>query len=237
MHLSECTDLFSETNKFDAEVWECTVSWLFKTKTEFYGWDLSLDYLFGFLCWSYTIAGIMMLVLKSKWMERSSFPTTTFALILIFLQGPLSFSADYLNMTNESMVHVVDRFMACLNVAFFAWRLSAFYFNARPAIFFSSLAASTFALFSFMNSQDAQESRDRDAFVFWHNLWHLYPFQCILIESYDVSVLGEYECEVPQTGPKSKGKIFSNLKSALLYGVSTNKRKSLSVQTQEKKVE
>lgn len=89
MHLTECITLYTESTKFDYQVRSCVNEWLFKSTTEFYGWDdrLHLNDSFGFLCWSYTFAGLMMLLLKPSWSTRSSFPYTFFALILIFVQG------------------------------------------------------------------------------------------------------------------------------------------------------
>mmetsp|Transcript_9450 Transcript_9450/g.13880 ORF Transcript_9450/g.13880 Transcript_9450/m.13880 type:complete len:248 (-) Transcript_9450:1664-2407(-) len=238
MHLSECTDLFSETNTFDAEVTECVKEWLWKTKTEFYGWDdrLQLDPLFGALCWSYSIAGICMFIVQPKWTKRSSFPYQTFALVLICVQGPLSFIADYLNMTNDTVFHVIDRFMACTNMILLFGKLAAFYFHSRPSNFYASLASTSFAVLSFMNSQDAQELHDPEGFIFWHNMWHLYPIQCIVIEMYDAFVLGDYDDEMSRAGSSTRritasslrvpGILSEKLKSFLLYGDSSSSSSS-----------
>ena len=93
-------------------------------------------------------------------------------------------------MTNDHVVHVLDRFMATFMAVAYIWKMSALYFYGRPTTFFAQLVSFTFALFAFMNSQDAQETRDVNGFVFWHCLWHIFPFQIICIETYDVYVLG-----------------------------------------------
>lgn len=90
MHLSECVDLFSESNSFDREVGECIHNWLWKTRTEFFEHNgLILSPYFGALCWTYSLAGIVMLIIKPKcnWWVQSSFPYVTYALVLVFIQG------------------------------------------------------------------------------------------------------------------------------------------------------
>ena len=62
-------------------------------------------------------------------------------------------------MTNESLIHVVDRFMATFMISLYAWKMTAIFYYGRPSFFIAQLCAVTFALFSFMNSQDAQEMR------------------------------------------------------------------------------
>lgn len=98
-------------------------------------------------------------------------------------------------MTNDSMIHVVDRVMASVNFALRSWHIAVMYFNIRPSMFYLNLAALSFAAFSFMNSQDAQESLDVEGFYFWHNCWHMYPLICIPLELVDKYVLDEYKYE------------------------------------------
>ncbi len=95
-------------------------------------------------------------------------------------------------MTNDSMIHVADRAMASMAFALRLWHIAAMYFNCRPSFFYLNLAAVSFAAFSFMNSQDAQESLDTEGFYFWHNCWHMYPLICIPLEIVDRYVLDEY---------------------------------------------
>lgn len=90
MHLSECVDLFSESNYLDHEVRECVNKWFWKTQTQFYNnEDLVLNPSFGALCWSYSLAGITMFAIesKSKWAQQSNFPYVPYALLLTFVQG------------------------------------------------------------------------------------------------------------------------------------------------------
>jgi len=199
MHLSECVDLLSTSNTFtDPSFGSCLYSWSFKTTTEFYGWDvdrLHLNQLFGFLCWSYTFAGIMMFFLRPSWSrsKSSNFPYVLFACLLAFVQGPLSFTADYLSMTDDTFIHVIDRFMAMVNLAIQSWKVATLFYHARSGTFFCQLCAIIFAAFSFMNSQDAQQAHDPEGFIFWHNMWHIYPFIVFFIECFDFLYLGDYD--------------------------------------------
>lgn len=217
MHLSECIDLTSSTKHCDWNgISHCLLNWLLKTKTEFYGWDdsLKLNPLFGLLCWSYTCGGIMMYLLLPKWRAKTSFPFTFFALLLTFIQGPLSFIADYMNMTKDSNIHVLDRIMALFCFILQIWRLSSLWCHVRTNTFFFHLGAFIFAIFCFMNSQEAQQFHDPDGFIFWHNLWHIYPLLCTLIELYDKFILGEFEVTEELATQRSRN--LENLKSDVL---------------------
>jgi hypothetical protein len=129
-------------------------------------------------------------------------------------------------MTNDHVVHVLDRFMATFMAVAYIWKMSALYFYGRPTTFFAQLVSFTFALFAFMNSQDAQETRDVNGFVFWHCLCHIFPFQIICIETYDVYVLGEYNVDVePVSGDKKEPSKLTdyvkNLVSSLVLVIHT----------------
>mmetsp|Transcript_17187 Transcript_17187/g.32532 ORF Transcript_17187/g.32532 Transcript_17187/m.32532 type:complete len:235 (-) Transcript_17187:70-774(-) len=230
MHLTECIDLFSESNAFDSEVRECLYNWHFKTSTNFLNADLQLNLLFGALCWSFTFGGLSMLVLKPKWAHLSNFPYMTYAYTLIFIQGPLSCWADYINMANDSIAHVIDRSFAVIMFAAFLWRITSLFYFARPSNFFMQLAAFSFAMFCFMNGQDAQEAYDIEGWKFWHNLWHCFPFFVAAIEIYDRYFLGEYDCDSKQLSCISwYRRVVSNLsvnvKSSLIYpGTSISKK-------------
>jgi hypothetical protein len=99
-------------------------------------------------------------------------------------------------MTNDSIFHVIDRFMAIINLSIQLWRVCALYHFARPVIFYCQLGAITFAIFCFLNSQDAQIDKDSDAFIFWHNFWHTFPFFGIMIECFDYFYLGDFDSEI-----------------------------------------
>jgi len=211
MHLSECFDGQEDTSPCHVILYH----WFFKTTTEFFQYDLQLNYLFGLLCFSYSLSGCVMLLLKPKWVTKTTFPYTSFALLFIFVQGPLSFSADYLNMTNDSIIHVIDRFMAVINTTLQSLRITLFYLYARPRIFILNLMAFIFAIFSFMKSQDSQQSHDVEGFIFWHNMWHCCPLLGIMIDVYDY--LSTQSCEFNTNyHPISFREICSNISSYML---------------------
>eukprot|EP00588_Corethron_pennatum_P003476 CAMPEP_0194295192 /NCGR_PEP_ID=MMETSP0169-20130528/52823_1 /TAXON_ID=218684 /ORGANISM="Corethron pennatum, Strain L29A3" /LENGTH=112 /DNA_ID=CAMNT_0039044303 /DNA_START=79 /DNA_END=417 /DNA_ORIENTATION=+ len=98
-------------------------------------------------------------------------------------------------MANDSFIHVIDKFFASFMLIMYLLRLASLFNNARPSNFFLQLAAFCFALFSFMKSQDAQEINEVEGFKFWHNLWHCFPLNLIIIEEYDRFILGKYDAQ------------------------------------------
>uniref|UniRef100_A0A6S9JQJ6 Uncharacterized protein n=1 Tax=Ditylum brightwellii TaxID=49249 RepID=A0A6S9JQJ6_9STRA len=175
---------------------ECMSEWLFLAKTNFHGMELNLPWYFGLFCLNYSFGGIASLITKPKWARNSYFPYVTFSLFLLFLQGPLSFMADYMNMTNESVWHALDKASA---VPLTILELSKIYVMrpyTRPNVWTSYVFSLTFSMSSFLMSQLSQKNLDRDGFVFWHNLWHLHPLAVTCIMFYDFFVLGEYDSSV-----------------------------------------
>ena len=153
---------------------------------------LHLPWFFGALCFSFTLGGIMMLYWTPMWTkigggcvdgkyQRHWFPYRSFALSLILVQGPCSFLADYVHMTNTTLWHTVDRFLACANMALKLAELISMYRFPRPVIFASYIACTANAVFSFLNSQHSQSVLDTDGFIFWHNCWHCFPMTLIVV--------------------------------------------------------
>lgn len=149
-------------------------SWLFKSRMSFYGMDLDLPLYFGVLCWSYALAGIFMFWTEPKWSHNSKFPFRSFALFLIFIQAPLSFAADYLNMSNDSYWHVADRLVATPALMLESSKVVAMiHHKVKPHVLISYSLALLSAVYCFLKSQEAQAHVDRDGFVLYHNLWHM----------------------------------------------------------------
>lgn len=151
--------------------------WLFQTQMSFYEQNLELPWWFGACCWGYSVAGITMLWTQPHWTSKSRFPYQSFAFFLILLQSPLSFAADYLSMDKDSYWHVADRLVACpalvLEISkFLLVCIRKCNHTSTCVVYGLSLLM---AVICFLQSQQAQERLDRDAFVFWHNSWHLYP--------------------------------------------------------------
>jgi len=150
-----------------------------------------------------------MLLSIPHWTKKCFYPYRTFAMVLIFIQGPLSFQADFMNLTNDSIYHVLDRSFACINLFFECGKMLCIYNNVGFEIFCCYFANLSFGLFCFMNSQDAQMNSSPDLFIFWHTLWHVYPliytvirivelhFTKINVQADDFQILSSSDVKVP----------------------------------------
>lgn len=164
-------------NCFSKNPLQCLMEWCFTTTTSFYGYDedeLHLPVLFGVFCWNYSVGGLVMLYTKPTWVKRSQFPYTLFCVLLILIQAPLSFLADYCHMTADSTWHVYDRLAACISMALQVWKIVELWkhHDNIPFLIWYSLLL-VLAVICFGQSQAAQRSQDPEQFVLWHNLWHL----------------------------------------------------------------
>lgn len=184
---------------------------------------LHLPWYFGALCWSYSLAGALILYLPPKWATRGGglvvgtsknyrrhwFPYRAFALSLMICQSPCSFLADYVHMTNVSLWHATDRILACIMLSLELAKLVVLRPYTRPLIYIVYLACCGGAIFCFMKSQKAQETLNEEGFVFWHCGWHCYPIACsvvYLVENFLNWRWGEYyafECEAKKQLYKS----------------------------------
>jgi len=194
------------------------MEWLLKTRMSFYGHDLALPWWFGGGCWNFALGGlIMMWTTEPQWMAKTRFPWKTVACLLIFVQSPLSFLADYVYMEKDSYWHVVDR---CLALPLMAtevykyglmcqhslmpcvrWFCDHVKWNSQqiakqtstssqqpamhPLLIVLYGVAIVLAIAAFLQSTKAQSNLDRDAFVYWHTVWHLYPLVVSSIVLFD----------------------------------------------------
>lgn len=121
---------------------------------------LYIPWWFGLGCWTYSVAGIcMMLSPRPKWTYRSNFCFDLYASILIFVQSPLSFMADYMNMTNVSIWHMIDRFFASPMFVLTSIMLLCTHTSVKKVntlMLSLDIIAFGFALCSFAASQSAQ---------------------------------------------------------------------------------
>mmetsp|Transcript_44422 Transcript_44422/g.53726 ORF Transcript_44422/g.53726 Transcript_44422/m.53726 type:complete len:247 (-) Transcript_44422:100-840(-) len=185
------------------DIIDCITTWSFMSKTNFYNnEDLVLPWWFGALCFSFSICGVAMLWSPPKWTIESRFPFTIFCLMLVVIQGPFSFAADYIHMTNDSLFHVYDRFIAIFLMSFETIRIVTMCNQVNTSTMILSLLAFSFALFSFVNSQLSQSKKCTSGFVFWHALWHIYPFFAASIALFDKHIVGEFD---PTTAVKKMG--------------------------------
>ena len=167
---------------------------------------LHLPWYFGALCFSFTLGGIIKLYWIPTWTrkgggyakgkyQRHWFPYLSFSWILALLQGPCSYFADYINMTNVSLWHLFDRLLACICMSLHLAETICSHRFTRPGIYLLSLACTAFAVFCFLKSQEAQIALDTDGFIFWHNMWHIFPFTSICVRWFEVTLdrrWGEY---------------------------------------------
>lgn len=172
------------------------LQWLFKTRMSFYNnAELQLQFFyFGLCCWNYCIAGIVMIWTKPKYIPPW-FPYDTFAYVLIFIQSPLSYIADYLYMTHDSYWHIIDRIFAfpgmileCVKYIIMIY-VSVKYPKQqnRYTCFVYGLNLCG-ALYCYSKSQQAQNNIDVHGFCFWHTAWHMYPIinSCVILLNYYV---------------------------------------------------
>eukprot|EP00581_Thalassiosira_minuscula_P008702 CAMPEP_0183707620 /NCGR_PEP_ID=MMETSP0737-20130205/4152_1 /TAXON_ID=385413 /ORGANISM="Thalassiosira miniscula, Strain CCMP1093" /LENGTH=548 /DNA_ID=CAMNT_0025935339 /DNA_START=144 /DNA_END=1790 /DNA_ORIENTATION=- len=163
---------------------------------------LLLPWHFGLLCWSFGLAGILMLALPPRWAvcgggkvlntynetngnkggyKRHWFPLRLFALSLLICQSPCSFLADYVHMTNISPWHAIDRVIAVFMMSCELLKLLILSTYTRPILYAAYLTSCAVAIYCFLQSQNAQETLDTEGFVFWHNCWHCYPLWSAVI--------------------------------------------------------
>ena len=107
MHLNECISIAQSvweskshpivsftSIENTAPHWECVQSWMFKSTTSFYNHKEMEERLaghpwFGLLCWTFSVGGLIMLLVPPKCVRdgRVNFPYYSFALYLLFIQG------------------------------------------------------------------------------------------------------------------------------------------------------
>jgi hypothetical protein len=104
-------------------------------------------------------------------------------------------------MSDESIVHVLDRAMATPAAVLEVTRMFAYLTNdVSGSIIAATLATSLASMYCFCQSAKAQAELDRDGFVVWHYFWHCYPLAASLIVLAD-SYLRQYQ--VRPIAPKS----------------------------------
>ncbi|KAL3785087.1 hypothetical protein ACHAWO_000294 [Cyclotella atomus] len=185
---------------------------------------LELPKYFGALCFSFTLGGIMMLHWVPRWTRGHWFPYRFFAWALILFQGPCSFLADYVHMTNNSPWHQIDRFLACLLMSLEMIKLIVMRPHTRPALYALYLIGVSMAIGCFIKSQESQRELDTDGFIFWHCGWHCYPIFGTALVGLDKWIgihYGEYysfkEKEAYKRG-EGGGLLLSTIVMEYLYG-------------------
>jgi len=177
--MAEVSFWMGEQHADNEAIRDCYYDTFTNTKTNFYmSNDLNLPWWFGLLCFSYSFAGLVLILQQPTWAKFTVFPYYYFAYGLLIFQGPLCFMADYVNMTRDSIFHAIDRNCAVFLVGMEFWHIFTRALRTRTEIMVLIGATLTFALFSFMKSQESQRIRDAEGFTFWHSVWHTYPILC-----------------------------------------------------------
>lgn len=170
----------------------CYETFFTKRTTNFYmSNDLNLPWWFGLLCFSYSFGGLNLILQQPKWAKNTPFPYHFFSYGLLIFQGPLSFMADYVNMTEDSVFHVIDRCCAILLFGMEFWHIATRSSRTRAEVMVLILASIIFAGFSFMKSQESQRKVDAEGFTFWHAMWHTYPILVFCVLECEKLVFGE----------------------------------------------
>jgi len=143
-----------------------------------------------------------------------------------WFSGPLSFKADYVNMANDSIYHVIDRLMAVTNLLLYAVKLAAYFWHARTSIILSQTLAMMITIMCFMNSQKAQIMQNTEGFCFWHSLWHLGVLFSTFVDLIEVFVIEKQESPILHTESLT-GSLLSKesqiwLKALMKNGVNEN---------------
>ena len=102
-------------------------------------------------------------------------------------------------MSNDSIVHVLDRITATPAMGLEVGKLVTMIYHGEEGRLTVILYVSAIfmALYSFGQSQIAQQNVNQDAFVVWHTLWHLYPIAASIIVIMDWHVFSSFtiHCE------------------------------------------
>jgi hypothetical protein len=96
-------------------------------------------------------------------------------------------------MSNDSIFHVLDRATAAPAMLLEIGKLATMvYYGERRITLVLYFLATSFALFSYAQSQLAQSMVDREAFVLWHTMWHMYPILASVIIAVDRHVISSF---------------------------------------------
>jgi hypothetical protein len=80
--------------------------------------------------------------------------------------------ADFVNMDQDSIFHVWDRFSALTCAGLELWRIYDMLHVTRQCVIVLYVVLTLGGIACFLRSQAAQAILDRGNFVLFHNLWH-----------------------------------------------------------------
>jgi hypothetical protein len=85
-------------------------------------------------------------------------------------------------MSDDSVFHVLDRMGAVPAAGLEVFRLVAYIYNGvSTRIILTTACLEVLASSCYIQSTLAQAVLDRDAFVMWHYLWHMYPILASIV--------------------------------------------------------
>jgi len=190
----------------------CFSSWLLKSNTDFYeSENLVLPWWFGVLCFSYTVRAVVDFFIAPKWHKHDRLPLPEMFLVLGCVQGLLSFTADFMNMTNNTVIHIFDRCLALPNFLVETAKILYAFNYVRRGTFWISILCLPCAAFCFLKSSDAQVAQDTDGFIFWHNMWHLIPLATVPVHIYEYIILGELDYSDSKEYVESRPPLLSSI--------------------------
>jgi hypothetical protein len=136
----------------------------------------------------------------------------------MIILGPLSFMADYVNMTHDSVFHVIDRSVAIPMLTLEVFKICAMFQYGRTwtMVIYASLCA--FAIYCFLKSQLSLAESHGDGFIFWHSLWHVYPLFVSVLFTIDIFYLGQDLSKYPVSAMNNSHNLDAPLLSTLLMG-------------------
>jgi hypothetical protein len=76
-------------------------------------------------------------------------------------------------MDHDTFYHVLDRFLAVPGMGLELWKIACLWQYGRTHCAAAYQCLNLLAIYSFLQSQEAQSKRDVDSFILWHNRWHL----------------------------------------------------------------
>ena len=96
-------------------------------------------------------------------------------------------------MDRDSFFHVADRYFAVPLVFVELCKLLIMFQYVRPLFLFLYVSAFAFAIYSHQLSSMCQTAKDLNGFIFWHNMWHLFPIFESVITFIDIRLFPECE--------------------------------------------
>jgi len=96
--------------------------------------------------------------------------------------------ADFKSMGKDSYFHVLDRIFAVPLTFMELCKICIMFKHTRFSFFIIYASAFAFAIFSFVTSCSNQSAKNMSGFIFWHNMWHMFPIFQSIISVFDIVI-------------------------------------------------